>query len=403
METLADGLIVLFAFAFGAIVGSFANVCIHRLPRFESIVSPPSRCPGCGGRIRPFDNIPVLSWLLLRGRCRACGIPISPRYPIVEAVTGLAFAASVLRYGISPQAAALSLLSAASVILIGTDLSHRVLPEEITRGALGLGLLLAALRDTLLRPEGVPFRLSESHFAYAALGAALGGLGLLAFSSAYRALRGRDGLGLGDIEMLAMVGGIMGPWGVFLTVLFSSLAGSLVGVGFALWNVWRWRAARSAFQNAAPRENTARLADLVVDLAAAGTDTVAACGSRWSEIPGAALAGQPLGSAAGLARRVAAVVRMARRRARHGQPEMAYGPLRLEQDPAEAPLREDFFRIVTVRSVVLGQRLYVRLSRADIPYGVFLALGSVTAFLVGRAALAALFGGFPLPGDLLLP
>ncbi len=143
----ADGVILGLFFATGAIVGSFANVCIHRLPRGASVVHPGSHCPACGAPIAFYDNVPVVSWLVLRGRCRRCGAPIDIRYPVVEMLVALLFLAAGLLYGPTLVAASAALLSAACVILAATDLEARTLPDEVTFSTLGCGVLLAALRD----------------------------------------------------------------------------------------------------------------------------------------------------------------------------------------------------------------------------------------------------------------
>ena len=134
-------------FVLGAVVGSFANVCIHRLPRGESVVTPRSRCPRCGRAVAARDNVPILSWLLLRARCRACGAPISPRYVLVETAVGAIFFAAASLHGLTPLALAGALLATAAVILSATDLEARVLPDEVTLGVLAIGTLLAAARD----------------------------------------------------------------------------------------------------------------------------------------------------------------------------------------------------------------------------------------------------------------
>ena len=147
----ADGVLLGLFFATGAIVGSFANVCIHRLPRGDSVVHPGSHCPACGAPIAFYDNVPVVSWLVLRGRCRRCGAPIDTRYPAVEMLVALLFLAAGLLYGPTLVAASAALLGAGCVILAATDLEARTLPDEVTFGTLGCGLLLAALRDRAAR------------------------------------------------------------------------------------------------------------------------------------------------------------------------------------------------------------------------------------------------------------
>lgn len=205
------------AFVLGSVVGSFLNVCIARLPRGESIVSPPSRCPRCGRTIRPWDNIPLLSFLWLRGRCRACGEPISWQYPLVEGLTAALYVANVAAFGWSPWAAIACLFCGALVVVTFIDLEHQIIPDVISLPGIVVGLLLA--------PTGWGPPLGE-RFA----GALLGGGILWAVAELYARLRGREGMGGGDIKLLAMIGAFIGWKGVLLTLLFGSLTGSLAGL-----------------------------------------------------------------------------------------------------------------------------------------------------------------------------
>ncbi len=202
--TPAEAVPLVFAAAAGAIAGSFANVCIHRLPRGESVVHPPSRCPKCGTRVAWYDNVPVLSWFVLRGRCRACRAPISPRYPLVEAAGAGIFAGAVLLWGPTAVAAGGALLALASLILVATDLETRTLPDEVTLGTLVLGLVVAAVRDRAAAGTGVPLLAGHGHLVEAVLGAAVGAAFLELVRRAYLALRGQEGMGGGDVKMLAM-------------------------------------------------------------------------------------------------------------------------------------------------------------------------------------------------------
>lgn len=205
--------------AFGAVVGSFLNVVIWRLPRGESIVSPPSRCPKCETRIRPWDNVPVLSWLLLRGRCRRCRARIPLRYPLVEAATALLFAGTGLA-ATSPGALAAGLLLCAAMVAVTfIDLDHRIIPDAITLPGMAAGLALA-FAGAVVQP------------LQSLLGLALGGGGLLAVAAGYRAATGRDGLGGGDIKLLGMVGAFLGPAGAFLTIMLGSVAGTLFACAY---------------------------------------------------------------------------------------------------------------------------------------------------------------------------
>lgn len=231
-------------FVFGLVVGSFLNVCIVRLPREErqerSVVRPRSHCPKCKAPIKPWDNIPVLSWLLLRGRCRACREPISPLYPAVELLTGLLFLACWWVFGPTAEAAKWATLAALLVVLFFTDLRERILPDAVNFTGLGLGLLFALFvppRDgTAAWLAGKMFEIPPPDpvlsFADAVAGAAVGGGLLWLVGEGYFRLRGREGMGLGDVKMMLMVGAFLGPKLVLLAILLGSLAGSVLGLLF---------------------------------------------------------------------------------------------------------------------------------------------------------------------------
>ena len=213
--------IVIFAFAFGAVMGSFANVLIHRLPMGLSIVSPGSRCPSCEKEIRWFDNIPIVSYFILGGRCRACKTTISPRYPLVEALSGLLFAAVFFRFGIQPATAALALFAWALVVITFIDLDHRIIPDVISLPGTILGLAFSLV-------PGFPRPVDS------AVGVAIGAGFLFLVLYAYEKIMGEEGMGLGDVKLLAMIGAFLGWQALPVTILVSSLTGSLVGVGYAL-------------------------------------------------------------------------------------------------------------------------------------------------------------------------
>jgi leader peptidase (prepilin peptidase)/N-methyltransferase len=205
----------------GLVVGSFANVCIHRLPLGQSIVRPRSRCPRCGAPIHALDNVPVLSYAVLRGRCRSCGAPISARYPAVEAANGLLYFAIARSEAPGPQAAVAMVLVTALLVLALIDLDHQILPNVIT-----LPGILAGLAASFL--PGPPTPLSS-------LAAAVGGyLVLAAFAWTWRRLRGVEAMGQGDWKMTAMLGAFLGVEKLLLTVLVATVCGSLVGVGLML-------------------------------------------------------------------------------------------------------------------------------------------------------------------------
>jgi leader peptidase (prepilin peptidase)/N-methyltransferase len=208
---------VVYAFLVGLIVGSYLNVVIHRLPNSESTVTPRSRCPSCGAAIRARDNLPLVSFLLLRGRCRDCAAPISIRYPLVEGITALLFAGSVARFGATATAAAGALFCALLVALAGIDLEHFLLPDKLTLPGIALGLALQPVVAWGSWPR--------------AFQGALAGAGLiLAISGLWRLWKGIDGMGLGDAKMLAMIGAFLGLSGVVVTLVAASFAGAAVGL-----------------------------------------------------------------------------------------------------------------------------------------------------------------------------
>jgi leader peptidase (prepilin peptidase)/N-methyltransferase len=224
----------------GLVIGSFLNVCIVRIPHGESIVHPASHCTGCGRAIRPYDNIPLISWLVLRGRCRTCKKPISWMYPAVELATGLLFLACAVAFGPTLEGAKWALLSALIVVLVATDIRERILPDKVNF----TGLVLAVIISGFLRPvDGVAAWLSSKMFEFpppmpvlsvtdSLLGAIAGGGLLWLVAEGYFRLRGREGMGLGDVKMMAMVGAFEGLEGALLAILIGSLLGSVIGIAF---------------------------------------------------------------------------------------------------------------------------------------------------------------------------
>ncbi|MFQ5667202.1 MAG: prepilin peptidase [Candidatus Binatia bacterium] len=208
---------LLFAFVLGAVVGSFLNVCIWRLPHGESIVSPPSHCPACGARIGNRDNIPLISYLLLRGRCRACGQHISPRYPAVEALMGVMVVLLFYHFGLSPVLAMYTAFVAALIVISFIDLDNQIIPDAISLPGIGVGVLASAL--------GYGPSLLDS-----VLGVVLGGGILYAVAVGYEALTGREGMGGGDIKLLAMIGAFLGWTAVLVTLVLGSFTGAVVGI-----------------------------------------------------------------------------------------------------------------------------------------------------------------------------
>jgi leader peptidase (prepilin peptidase)/N-methyltransferase len=202
---------------FGLLVGSFLNVCIYRIPRQESIVWPASRCGACNRPLAWYENIPLVSWLALRGRCRTCGERISAMYPAVEATTGALFAVAPLAFGWTPLLAVRLAFACAMVVLFGIDLRHRILPNAITLPGVVVGLLCS-----LFLPPGL---------VSAVVGAAVGGGVLFAIGETYFRVRGVDGLGMGDVKMLGMIGAFLGWRQTIVTLVLASFLGSIVGVG----------------------------------------------------------------------------------------------------------------------------------------------------------------------------
>jgi leader peptidase (prepilin peptidase)/N-methyltransferase len=214
-------MLYLFAFVVGAVIGSFLNVCIHRLPAGESVVYPPSHCPGCGARIRSWDNIPLLSYLLLRGRCRSCAGAISLRYPLVEALSGILLVLLLYGFGLAPKLGVYGAFVAALIVVTFIDLDHQIIPDVISLPGIVVGLVASALG------QGPP--LLES-----ALGALVGGGILYAVAVGYHALTGREGMGGGDIKLLAMIGAFLGWRGVLVSLIIGSFTGAVVGISLIL-------------------------------------------------------------------------------------------------------------------------------------------------------------------------
>jgi leader peptidase (prepilin peptidase) / N-methyltransferase len=226
-------------FLFGLLIGSFLNVCITRIPAGVSIVSPSSRCPDCGSAIKPYDNVPVLSWLALRGKCRSCRTPISAMYPSVEFVTALLFVGCYLSFGLSLATAKWLFFSCILVVLIVTDYRERILPDKVNWFGFGLGLAFAArvppedgiARMFLGRHAGAGLPFWAIGVLDALLGAILCGGLLWAAAIVYKLVRGRDGMGFGDVKMMFMVGTFFGVRGAFLTILLGTLLGTVIGIG----------------------------------------------------------------------------------------------------------------------------------------------------------------------------
>lgn len=209
------------AFILGTCIGSFLNVCIHRIPAGGSILKPRSACPHCATPITARHNIPIISYIGLMGRCYHCREKISPRYPLVELLTGLCALCICLKYGVSVPAAIYFVFTAALMVVTFIDIDHQIIPDAITLP--GIGLVLAAV-----------WFLPQQSYADSVLGFFTGGGSLLAIGLLYRRVTGQDGMGGGDIKLLALVGVVIGWKGVLFTLFLASAVGSLAGVAVML-------------------------------------------------------------------------------------------------------------------------------------------------------------------------
>ena len=206
---------------FGLCLGSFANVCIYRIPLNKSIVHPPSSCPQCGGRIRYYDNIPVISYLFLLGRCRQCKASVSWRYPLVEILMALLSLALFIRFGYHPQYFLFLLFAGTLLTLSFIDLDHKILPDVLTLPGIAVGWAVSFL------PGGISWLDSL-------IGLVSGGGALYLVAALYARITGREGLGGGDMKLLAMIGAWLGWISLPLIVLMSSLSGAVIGSVFIL-------------------------------------------------------------------------------------------------------------------------------------------------------------------------
>jgi leader peptidase (prepilin peptidase)/N-methyltransferase len=227
------------AFVFGLLIGSFLNVCVHRWPRGRSVVRPRSHCVRCRKTIAWYDNIPVVSYLVLGGKCRHCGRRISPRYPVVELITGLLFFYFVLTLGLTVAALKMCVFSALLVGLLFSDLEKRILPDEFTLGGAAIGVILSAFvmipdhtAQMLLWLFGFTVSGRVQSVAESLLGSALPAFVLWGGGWLYFKIRHREGLGFGDVKLVAMAGAFLGLEGALLTLILGSIAGSILGYGF---------------------------------------------------------------------------------------------------------------------------------------------------------------------------
>ncbi len=244
----------IFTFLFGLLFGSFLNVCIHRIPRRQSIVFPSSACPTCHNEIKPYDNIPVISWLMLGGRCRHCKTPITPRYATVELLTAFFFLACYWRFGFSLHTLKYCVFSFLITGLIFIDAEWKLLPDLLTLPGLLIGLvfswfvpvdqLFADLMPVFfnrLPPHGWSWHLSS--LSDSVLGAAVGAAFIFGVGFIYLQARGVEGMGFGDVKLMAMVGAFLGVKLTVFTIFSASLLGTIFGVSMIL-SVWVSRTRR---------------------------------------------------------------------------------------------------------------------------------------------------------------
>jgi leader peptidase (prepilin peptidase) / N-methyltransferase len=218
--------IYLIIFVFGALIGSFLNVCIYRIPRGQSVIWPSSRCPSCNNPISSYDNIPILSYLILRARCRSCKEKIPARYPVVEALNAFFYLVVFWRFGPEWSSLIYFLLCSALIVITFIDLDFQIIPDRITLPGIPIGLVAGSflLPDPFLRAENLGF---ISSLTGAAAGFSF--FYIVAFLS-IKVLK-KEGMGGGDIKMMAMLGGFLGWKAVILTTFLGSLFGSAIGIG----------------------------------------------------------------------------------------------------------------------------------------------------------------------------
>lgn len=219
---MIDYQIEITVFVFGLCIGSFLNVCIFRLPISKSVVRPRSMCPKCGYMIRSYDNIPVLSYLMLGGKCRQCREAISFRYPMVEIISGLFAVAAVYKFGLTPEAIVYYVFIACLLVITFIDIDHRIIPDMITLPGIPIFFLAS-------------FALPDMTYIDSLLGLLSGGGSLYLVAWTYQALAKKEGMGGGDIKLLAMMGVLIGWKGVLFTIFVSSLVGTLIGLAVMLY------------------------------------------------------------------------------------------------------------------------------------------------------------------------
>jgi leader peptidase (prepilin peptidase)/N-methyltransferase len=262
-----DPILALAVFALGLAFGSFLNVCIYRLPRELSTVTPGSACPNCKHPVRFYDNIPVLSWLILGGRCRDCKAPISPRYLVIELLTAAIFLACYAHFGLSLAMLKYCIFAFLLIGLIFADAETFLLPDKMTLPGIGLGVAFSLfvpvndLASQLLSGFSVPVSSGVSWHVFslvdALAGAVVGAAFIYGAGAIYMRARGVEGMGFGDVKLMAMIGAFLGTKLTIFTIFAASIAGSLFGV-WTLFAVWRKRTRRRIAHHEPAREARSR-------------------------------------------------------------------------------------------------------------------------------------------------
>jgi leader peptidase (prepilin peptidase)/N-methyltransferase len=241
-----ETLLCIFSFIFGSVVGSFLNVCIYRLPRDESIVFPPSHCTSCGRAIRFYHNLPIAGYLILRGKCADCGSRISPRYPIVELISGIVMTGVFYKFGLSLEALFYAPLVYSLIVITFIDFEHMIIPNVITIPGAVAGLIYNALNTDWERSRDLLGRfsfglenffgiLNEVPFLDSVFGLVIGGGILFLIAFLYVIVRKTEGMGMGDVKLLAMIGAFLGWQGVVFVMLVSSILGTVTGLSIILY------------------------------------------------------------------------------------------------------------------------------------------------------------------------
>jgi leader peptidase (prepilin peptidase)/N-methyltransferase len=232
-------ILYIFIFIFGALIGSFLNVCIYRLPQGLSIVAPSSRCPSCGTPIKFYDNIPILSYMVLKGKCRSCKSKVSIRYPVTEFLNAVLYVVVLNRFGAGSPAVLLIyfIFISALIVIFFIDLDHQIIPDSITLP----GIPLAVVLGSLILPD--PFSRNELlGIKSSVIGFLAGGGSFYLIAVMGKAILKKEAMGGGDIKMMAMVGGLLGWKGVILTTFMGSFLGSVIGVSLIILKGREWGA-----------------------------------------------------------------------------------------------------------------------------------------------------------------